>query len=288
MIFVCSFHIETFDLKEEGGDDELFKTICFVCQENILYALNERSAKWIHVPSDPGRRGGWAPSSAAGRRWPSGRRSTKGCRLQPDSRCDTAGEKTSKNQKKYFFYNLDLLLCMLFDVMLVKYLWKYKKIWIKMQVWNNFLLLCLQSVDQRFRLKFTVKRQKTSWVQGGFSCFGHSLTLAQQRKASTSGTSLGSSLAKAAKWLVVRQAMPLPALTLHGRPLRRDTEQRNQQEVRLELMTGHSLNQTQFSQSLPYFIRGFSFYNIKLQGSPNNSGECKLKKDGCSFINPLK
>ncbi len=46
-------------------------------------------------------------------------------------------------------------------------------------------------------------------------------TLAQWRKARTRGTSLGSSLARAARWLVVRQATSFPALTLHINPLQR-------------------------------------------------------------------
>lgn len=48
---------------------------------------------------------------------------------------------------------------------------------------------------------------------------GGGFTLAQCRKASTRGTSLGSSLARAARWLVVRQATSFPAVTLQSRPL---------------------------------------------------------------------
>lgn len=58
-------------------------------------------------------------------------------------------------------------------------------------------------------------------IQSASLSAGGGLTLAQWRKASTSGTSLGSSLARAARWLVVRQATSFPAVTLQSRPLQR-------------------------------------------------------------------
>lgn len=61
---------------------------------------------WTHhmyLPSGPGRPGGWAPSFAAGRRWPWGRRSRRGCHLLPGSRCDTAAEE-KVTRKSWFVF----------------------------------------------------------------------------------------------------------------------------------------------------------------------------------------